>query len=416
MRSIGRAGWASHGFFGFDAQTFGNPDGATSGGGAWTGVTNQGGDGAAAGLGREIRDGGLNPNGPGQGGGGGGPAPPVPTFTQVDGGSFAGQHLVDVAILNALDIAVLLVTAANTLRQNTAASVLLMTCTNGTDNLIATSTNKGATWELSGPAFANISSAVFFAETANEFFFFDQTAALVWTSPDGATWTQHPIPENFPLTEVGVLNGDSYPIAENGLQVVANTVINSDELFHIWVSSDLVTWVNAYTDPTGLMSDPLTMRWTGSKFITGVAENDGVTVDFLTSNATGTAWTVTSNNGGDDSTPPYDFNEIGFKGLLYSGFSSADQSSVASSPDGATWTDIPITPTGAGFQTGMTATADFLFLWGHALYGANNGTTYTTILAGIPDSGVINSLNTGSGLAFAVGSNVFGGVIYRATV
>jgi hypothetical protein len=73
MRSIGRAGWASHGFFGFDAQTFGNPDGATSGGGAWQGVTNQGGDGAAAGLTpKGIRDGGANINGPDQGGGGGG--------------------------------------------------------------------------------------------------------------------------------------------------------------------------------------------------------------------------------------------------------------------------------------------------------------------------------------------------------
>lgn len=80
MRSIGRAGWASHGFFGATAQTFGNPDGASSGGGAWTGVTNQGGDGAAAGLGAQQRDGGLNPNGPNQGGGPT-PPPPGPSFT-----------------------------------------------------------------------------------------------------------------------------------------------------------------------------------------------------------------------------------------------------------------------------------------------------------------------------------------------
>jgi hypothetical protein len=34
MRSIPRAGWAAHGFFGFAAKTFGNPSGATSGDGA----------------------------------------------------------------------------------------------------------------------------------------------------------------------------------------------------------------------------------------------------------------------------------------------------------------------------------------------------------------------------------------------
>jgi hypothetical protein len=33
MHSISRAGWASHGYFGFDAKTFGNPGGATSGDG-----------------------------------------------------------------------------------------------------------------------------------------------------------------------------------------------------------------------------------------------------------------------------------------------------------------------------------------------------------------------------------------------
>jgi len=33
MRSLGPAGWASHGFFGFRAKTFGNPTGATSGNG-----------------------------------------------------------------------------------------------------------------------------------------------------------------------------------------------------------------------------------------------------------------------------------------------------------------------------------------------------------------------------------------------
>jgi hypothetical protein len=36
MRSIGPAGWASHGFFGFRAKTFGNPSGATSGDGGVT--------------------------------------------------------------------------------------------------------------------------------------------------------------------------------------------------------------------------------------------------------------------------------------------------------------------------------------------------------------------------------------------
>lgn len=66
MRSCGPAGWASHGFFGLTAKTFGNPMGASRGGGAWT-------DTATDPLTPKARrDGGANINGPNQGGGGGG--------------------------------------------------------------------------------------------------------------------------------------------------------------------------------------------------------------------------------------------------------------------------------------------------------------------------------------------------------
>jgi hypothetical protein len=71
MRSIGPAGWGNHGYFGLHARTFGNPEGASSGGGAWTGALVPGGDSDALPA-KARRDGGKNVNGPNQGGGGGG--------------------------------------------------------------------------------------------------------------------------------------------------------------------------------------------------------------------------------------------------------------------------------------------------------------------------------------------------------
>jgi hypothetical protein len=73
VRSIATAGWTTHGYFGLGVRTFGNPDGALTGGGAWTGVT---GSPALP----SLRNGGANPNGPNQGGGGVVP-PPVGLWT-----------------------------------------------------------------------------------------------------------------------------------------------------------------------------------------------------------------------------------------------------------------------------------------------------------------------------------------------
>lgn len=56
MKNFSPAGMATKDFYGLGARTFGNPDGARTGGGAWTGVTGS------------QRDGGANPNGPNQGG------------------------------------------------------------------------------------------------------------------------------------------------------------------------------------------------------------------------------------------------------------------------------------------------------------------------------------------------------------
>lgn len=436
MRSINRAGWASHGFFGFNAQTFGNPDGATSGGGAWTGVTNQGGDGAAAGLGRAgIRDGGLNVNGPGQGGGG--HAPPVlPAFVQVDGGTFAGQNIIDVAILSASDIVVLLessevgfssdgghtwnisagpgapVTSAQSLCSNSNGTIILMSCEASGAPKIATSTNQGASWAVTDPGLGSfISPQVFYSPIVNLFFFFDTEADAIWTASDGATWTQHPTPNNFPAVPVSVANGSGFCKADGNSTLVVQSNTATD--FEIWVSGDGTDWAVAYTAP--VVGQPLTMRWTGTKFISATLDADNVTVSFLESNSDGTAWAVTSTNGGDDTVGPYNINEVPYKGILFSGFDGTDSTSIASSPDGVSWTDVPLTaPNETG--VGMTVTPDFMFLWGAALMGTNDGVTYSTLLSGLPGFGTIHSLNTGAGLAFAVGFGAFGGLIYRAVV
>jgi hypothetical protein len=81
MKSFSPAGMATKAYYGLGARTFGNPDGARSGGGAWTGVTGP------------QRDGGANPNGPNQGGGSGGGG--GSTWTQIVTGFESGPNTFD---------------------------------------------------------------------------------------------------------------------------------------------------------------------------------------------------------------------------------------------------------------------------------------------------------------------------------
>jgi hypothetical protein len=215
MRSVGAAGWAQRGYFGLHAQTFGNPDGADQGGGAWTGVTNQGGDGGAGGLGAlGLRDGGDNPNGPHQGGGGGGP-PPAPVFVLRATLPSATRGVIGLAT-NSLGVTL----------------ALGRTATNHVD--VYRSTDGGHTWTgpvgtfLPGFA-ANLGNLVVAGGAGGTWMVGDQANAgtgpnQVWRSTDtGATWTAIANTTDLGSTNTLITDGLGNWLVQNGTNVPAAT-------------------------------------------------------------------------------------------------------------------------------------------------------------------------------------------------
>jgi hypothetical protein len=255
MRSIGPAGWASHGFFGFHAQTLGNPDGASSGGGAWQGVTNQGGDGQAAGLTpKGIRDGGANVNGPNQGGGGG-PIPPptgwVARTSPIPGGIFvaAASNLSGVTV--ALDV----------------------------HNNVYRSTN-GTTWPASTVSIASSTETLFLAWGDGVFIAISHTTGNLYRSADGITWG------GAIASGLGANNASAIATDGAGNWVICSTVPGPTA-----ISADNgLTWAISTGAALSLVD---VLIWDGTIFV-GASRDEGTNNSEIVSSANaGSSWDLT---------------------------------------------------------------------------------------------------------------------------
>jgi hypothetical protein len=227
MRSIPRAGWAAHGFFGFAAKTFGNPSGATSGDGAlvppgppavtpvvWT-FRNQPTSGGApvfamasdssghtvlvdtAGAVQQSTDGGHSWIGQGT----------IPGFstTETRGMLMVGDTVWVLTGGNSsyrsLDIGTTweaLIGAPGSLGTNNAETWVAISATIPCPPAdYGVSTDNGATWPSDGVttiAGTNGFLPVVWDGTQFVLFSFDVTGTIptIWSSPDGLTWTGSP--------------------------------------------------------------------------------------------------------------------------------------------------------------------------------------------------------------------------------
>lgn len=211
-KSFSPAGMAVKAYYGLGARTFGNPDGAHSGGGAYAA-------------------GGANPNGPNQGGGGVGP--PVLVAHQRN----AIATPADVAVSAGVWIAVGLNEVWRSLDAKTwtlvhsfAATIQLGTVTRGS----------AAVWATLGLDTGGV--------------------VVAFTSPDGIVWTQQFVTPAANQSPIGVAFG--------------NGVFLSDDTFAALRSTDTgATWVDGA--PFATSSGFGTIRFDGTNFLCLVNSNSG---------------------------------------------------------------------------------------------------------------------------------------------
>lgn len=386
MRSIGQAGWAVHGYFGVGAKTLGNPGGATSGDGSM--------------------------------GGGGGPPPlPGPPFTPTLPAATlpAGTSVQQLQIIDANTWAAVAsgsaaawtsnggaswtpvagplgnITQPQTLLLNpTGPHLLLFGLDAGNARSLSVSNDAGHSYTNVAPVGpTHMPAEFFYSAPAGRFFFFDQTAALVWTSVDGTTWASHAIP-----TAV-----EGFFSADSGAETIVQAVNNVSGEILLWRSTDAQTWVQEFFMATATDHQSGPVAWTGAHFVTTFLVDD-ITYAY-TSNANGTVWTQQSTSA-DPAVPPYNVLLAFFGGNYWDGLNGNDFTNLASSPDAVTWT--PVTTVSSAMQggQGLLAAGTRLYEYGLGLTSSTDGVTFLGSLA-FTAAGFVNGMVAGSGLILAYG-------------
>jgi len=186
----------------------------------------------------------------------------------------------------------------------------------------------------------------------------DDIDAVVWTSPDGVTWSRVPHDET-------VFGGDDYQymfsVTAGGPGLVA--VGSDSSCAAVWTSPDGFTWSRVPHDETVFGDPPQRMKsvTAGGPGLVAVGEHvssDGVDAAVWTS-ADGLTWSRVPHDetvfGGDD-WPTMESVTAGGPGLVavgYAGPSNATYAAVWTSPDGLTWTRVPHDETVFGYYNNL---------------------------------------------------------------
>ena len=405
MKSFSPAGMASKALFGYSrelaaasnglhggAQTFGNPDGATRGGGAYAA-------------------GGASPNGPNQGGGGGGPSvwsevytDPNPDVSIVDlvvvsPTNIVARALVGQTFVYSNDAGVTWHYVANALPGLSLGSMAAgggVVCVLGRDGSsvghVGRSTDGGATWaQVSTPVgFDSIDPIVY---VAGSFVVFDINVARVWTSTDGLTWsatamTTHFQPGNWVRVydgfvtapgNVGVWVGEDFSNI-HGLTVATNDAITFTE-----TTQAAVRQLNS-------------VSYDGTVF-NAIGPQGGGPIYGLTSSDGGNTWSLTNSTG----PPPYEALNTALAGIGILNAQGFGPLVVATSTDhGVTYTNV--TPTTALTNFGELAND------GARAYIVGDGIIATSDLVSFTDElvvagGNVRSISAGFNMTFAFGDD-----------
>jgi hypothetical protein len=412
-------------FFGYGAKTFGNPDGATRGGGAYA-------------------SGGDNPDGPNQGGGG------FPQFTRVDGGVFLADPPVAVTSAAAPHVVVTTgqgnagysadngntwvsvpapvagVTAFSTgaIATNGAGAYLAIGADAGSfpafpTRLIA-SADSGHTWADVTPVGATISSGsatgIYYSKLLGKFIAFDDILAQCYQSADGLTWATVALPAVIrPSTTDG---SESNWAAENGSFLVVSAQAVPPLPPALFSTPDGVTWTKAFALPsTAYFLEGIV--WTGTYFMVQAAE--GAFRIIYASPLGDASWSQVDSN---DITNQPPFPNAGpfttFAGRAFSGFDVTDNTTCGYSADGITWV---LSTAG---QPGFSSTEFYPSASGANLYQYGSGVLQTTLAFGTAGWNIaLPTFVSGLGIlhmggnpsaSFAVGSDNSGaGGIWKGT-
>lgn len=224
MRSLGPAGWAAHGFFGFRAKTFGNPGGATSGDGSFNG---------------------------------GGGAPPGMTFT--NRGNVTGG--------------VPFVAAASDLLGNTLAV--------DQNTNVWRSTDGGVTWANVGQMTATPDTTAFgsLVQAAGTWIYGYQGSTVFRSTNLGTTWTAvvtnatAPASGSDPEGAISTDGAGNWVVLTN----VGGTLVDGYAVSH----DDGVIWAAPGISPVGNIAG-VGMLWDGHQFVATIFPGGGF-VDIVTS-------------------------------------------------------------------------------------------------------------------------------------
>lgn len=371
---------------------------------------------------------------------GGTSGPPPDLWVLASGGLptlWVGDPITDVVFFNADDVAVVTengnggystdggvtwqaitgpiggnITSAFQIYSNAAGTVGLCIGTDGTDRHIAMSTDQGASWTDVTPAGADIGFALFYSTTTDLFFFFDESGAEVWTSPDGVTWTATATGVDLGVNQNGTRYSASFQMAENGTDVVVQGFDDAVANWWVWRSIDCKNWTQVLNVPIVVSVTPSNVFWDGvSKFVT--TARIGNNVLYYTSDTTGTTWTNTSTSS-SGTVAPYGGMALTFNNVFFSAWDTTDDNSIANSPDGVLWTPEPITiPNWSSGEFMPDTDTPILYQVGTGVISSPGNGVWTQELDPL-SVGFLQSCAVGFGKAVVVGEDLIGnGVVWR---
>lgn len=379
------------------AQTFGNPDGAVSGGGAYA----KGGD---------------SPNGPNQGGGGGPPSPWTPTFVDTHGtGGISAMVVLDANRVVASTVDASIVYSADageswtflpnplgwddvlSLASNATGTVVLMMGDLGGAPQIGRSSDGGQTWSMTTPPSFDGQQPVAYQNP--RFVVFDATTAEAWTTINGVAWSTVALAAVF-------VPGSNSTRSDGFVTNGARAVWVGGDIFNADGQSVTTTAGTTFVESTVSQVQKLnTVTWDGTEFA-AMGPNGGGGTFCVTSTNGIAAWGVASSSFSSND-PPYQrlfVTAIPGVGIL-NGVANDGLMVARSTDQGATWT--PVTPTSSlTFTDNLTSDGTRAYILGDGIVSTTDLVTFTQELS-VP-GGEVDASVAGSGLVFAWGLNSTG--------